>query len=140
MKKLFLFAFVSLSLFSSCSSDDDSINVTEEKLTKKWYYKSFQANGSTEAYEHLPCAKDYIEFLADGVYKEYYINECNPTVSGSSTGSWIIEGSTVAVAIEGENYSGIVTKLTSTDLQLTVTGDYDDDGDEEKAKVNITSN
>ena len=139
MKKLFVFAFVSLSMLSSCSSDD-SVNVSEEKLTKKWYYKSYQANGATEAYNHLPCGKDYVEFLADGSYIEFYINDCDPTISGFSTGNWVLDGSTVAVAIEGDNYSGKVTKLSNTDLQLTVTADYDDDGDEEKVKVNFTSN
>ena len=139
MKKIVFFAFILLSTLSSCSSDD-SVSVSEEKLIKKWYYKSYQANGTTEAYDHLPCGKDYMEFLADGLYKEFYINECNPTASGSSTGSWVIEGSTVAVSIEGENYSGKVTKLTTTDLQITLMADFDDDGDEEKVRANYTSN
>jgi hypothetical protein len=139
MKKIFLLPILSLLMLSSCSSDD-SVTVSEEKLTRKWYYKSYQANGTTDAYEHLPCAKDYVEFLANGTYIEYYITNCNPTSIGNSTGSWILEGSTVAVAIDGENYSGKVTKLTTTDLQLTLTADYDDDGDEEKVRVNFTSN
>ena len=51
-----------------------------------------------------------------------------------------MDGNTVAVAIEGENYSGKVTKLSDTQLQLTVRADYDDDGDEENVKVNFTNN
>ena len=139
MKKIFLLPILSLLMLSSCSSDD-SINVSEDKLIKKWYYKSYQANGTTEAYEHLPCGKDYMEFLADGLYKEVYINECNPTSGGTSTGSWVLEGSTVAVAIEGENYSGKVTKLSTTELQITLMADFDDDGDEEQVRANFTSN
>ena len=139
MKKLFLFAFVSLSLFSSCSSDD-SINVTEEKLTKKWYYKSYKVNGTTGAYEHLPCGKDYIELLPDGIYREFYINECDPIVSGTSTGSWIIDGTTIAIAIEGDSYSGKITKLSATDLQIKATTDFDEDGEDEVVLLNYTSN
>lgn len=139
MKKIVFFAFVLVSSLSSCSSDD-AVNVSEEKLLKKWYYKSYQANGTLEAYDHLPCGKDYLEFLADGLYREVYINECNPTATGTSTGSWVLEGNTVAVAIEGENYSGTITKLSSTELQITLMADYDDDGDEEKVRINLTSN
>ncbi len=139
MKKIVVFAFTALLSLLSCSSDD-SVNVSEEKLAKKWYHKSSQANGSTEAYEHMPCGKDYIEFLADGTYKEFYINECEPTVSGESIGNWVLEGNTVSVAIEGESYGGKITKLSDTVLQITFVADYDDDGDEENVRVNFTSN
>lgn len=139
MKKLFLFALASIAMLSSCSSDD-SVKVTEDKLTKKWYYKSYQANGETEVYDHLSCAKDYVEFLPNGSYIEFYVNNCSPLETGSSTGNWDLDGNTVAVAIDGENYSGKVTKLSDTELQLTVRADYDDDGDEENVKVNFTNN
>lgn len=139
MRKLFLFALASIAMLSSCSSDD-SVNVTEDKLTKKWYYKSYQANGETEPYDHLPCAKDYVEFLSTGSYIEFYVSNCSPLQTDPSTGSWVLDGNTVAVAIDGENYSGKVTKLSDTELQLTVRADYDDDGDEENVKVNFTNN
>jgi major membrane immunogen (membrane-anchored lipoprotein) len=139
MKKLILFAFVSLSVLSSCSSDD-AVNVSEEKLTKKWYYKSYQSNGNTEAYEHLPCGKDYMQFLADGTYVEYYVNDCDPIDDGSSTGNWVLDGNTVFVTIDGDAFDGKITKLSATDLQITVMADYDGDGEDEKVKVNFKSN
>jgi hypothetical protein len=139
MKKLFVLALVSLSFLSSCSSDD-SVNVSEGKLTKKWYYKSYQFKGTTEVYEHMSCGKDYMEFKLDGSYVEFYINDCEPTDYGTSTGNWILEGNTVIVASNGENFSGKITKLNDTNLQISIMADYDDDGVDEKVKVNFTSN
>lgn len=139
MKKVFAFAIVALSLVTSCSSDD-SLSVTEEKLVKKWYFKSSQANGQTEVYDHLTCGKDYIEFLPDGNYSEYYVNECNPTSAGTETGNWDLEGNTVFVSLSGNSFSGKVTELSSTKLQITLVADYDDDGDTENVKVNFTNN
>lgn len=138
MKKLFAFAFIALSLFSSCSSDD-SVNVTEEKLTKKWYYKSYQANGTTEVYEHQSCTKDYMEFIADGSYKESYVQTCSPLSIGTSTGNWTLDGNEVFIVLEGESYSGKITSISDTKLQITVVADYDDDGDDENIKANFTS-
>lgn len=139
MKKLFALAFVALSLMTSCSSDE-SVSVTEEKLVKKWYYKSFQANGETDAYGHQACSKDYIQFLADGTYIEHYVNTCSPLDTETFTGSWVLEGNTVAVSIDGDNFSGKVTKISATELQITQNGDYDEDGDDEKIKANFTNN
>lgn len=139
MKKLFASTFIALALFSSCSSDD-SVNVTEEKLAKKWYYKSYQANGTTEVYEHESCAKDYAEFLANGSYVESYVQNCSPLSIGTSSGNWTLDGSRVFVTLEGESFNGKITSISDTKLQITVVGDYDDDGDDENIKVNFTSN
>lgn len=136
MKKVFALAFVALSLMTSCSSDE-SVSVTEEKLVKKWYYKSFQANGQTDVYEHQLCSKDYVQFLADGTYIEHYINTCSPLDTETFTGSWVLEGNTVAVSIDGDNYNGKITKITDTELQITEEGDYDEDGDDEKSRTNF---
>ena len=139
MKKLFVFAFVSLSMLSSCSSDD-SVNVSEEKLTKKWYYKSYQVNGQIYPFEHMSCGKDYMELLANGTYIEYYVNTCNPIDDGISSGNWVLEGNTLAIAIGDGFEGGKITKLTDTELHVTATKDFDDDGDTEKVKYTFTNN
>ncbi|WNM17862.1 lipocalin family protein [Flavobacterium capsici] len=139
MKKLIVVALAVVALFASCSSDD-SVKVTEEKLAKKWYYKSDQANGNTYPYEHMSCAKDYIQFLADGSYLEYYITTCTPLNFGTSTGNWVLDGNTVTVSIDGDINSGKITSISDTALQISVVYDYDGDGDEETVKVNFTSN
>lgn len=138
MKKLFALAFVALSLMTSCSSDD-SVSVTEEKLAKKWYFKSSKANGQTEVYEHLPCAKDYIEFLADGSYKENYVEQCSPLSTTIDTGNWILEGNTISISAEGNLFDAKVNKISSSEMQLTVVADEDGDGDEEKIITTFTS-
>ncbi len=139
MKKIFSLAFIALSLFSSCSSDD-SVDASEEKLAKKWYYKNYQANGQTEVYEHMTCTKDYVEFLVDGTYKEFYVEQCTPLSTSVDTGNWDLEGNTVYVTLSGDSFSGKITSISSTALQITIVGDYDDDGDEENIKVNFTNN
>jgi len=133
------FAFTALLLMSSCSSDD-SVNVSEEKLAKKWYYKSYQVNGQIYPFEHMSFGKDYMELVAGGTYVEYYINSCEPFDDGTSTGSWVLEGSTLAIAIGDGFEGGKITKLTDTELQYIENKDFDDDGDTEKVKYTFTSN
>lgn len=139
MKKVVAFALVALSLLASCSSDE-SISVSEEKLIRKWYFKSFKVEGETIQYDHQDCVKDYLELFPDGVYTNNYVTSCAPLNYFTDAGSWTLSGDEITFNDSGDVKIGKITQLTSTNLQITVQGDFDDDGDEETMKTNYTVN
>lgn len=143
MKKLLLFVSIFAISLVSCSDDDDnSTTVNEANLLKKWYFKEYVVAGQTIPYVNEPCGRDYMEFLTGGVYKEYYVYSCDPTEADTDTGAWALSGTTLTVNILGDTYSGTISSLTSTTMQLTTTADFDDDTStpDVSIKINFTSN
>lgn len=132
---VFAFGFL-----TSCSSDDDGFTVTQEQLIKKWYYKEYVVAGITIPYDHEECGRDYSEFLADGIFKEYYIWECDPIDSETDLGTYTLSGNVVTVNISGETYNATVTGISATTLQLSTQTDFNDDGTDETVIINFTSN
>lgn len=142
MKKLFLLlSFVAVSL-TACSDDDSSssVAVNEANLMKKWYYVSYEVAGQTIPYDNLACGRDYTEFLAEGVLKEYTVWACDPLDADTDLGTWSLSGNTISGTIFGETVTGTVSSLTATTLQITDTFDFDDDGTDETVKINYSTN
>ena len=143
MKKLLLLlSFVAVSL-TSCSNDDDSsstVAVNEANLMKKWYYVSYEVAGQTIPYDNLECGRDYMQFKADDVVEDYYVNSCDPLDADTDLGTWSLSGNTISGTIFGETVTGTVSSLTATTLQITDTFDFDDDGTDETVKINYSTN
>lgn len=139
MKKVLALAFVAISFLTSCSSDE-TVSVTDEKLKRKWYFRSYQSQGETVQYVHQNCVKDYFELLSDGVFTNNYVTSCGPLIYFTSTGSWTVSGDLITTNESGESKTGKITKLSDTNLQITYQGDFDEDGEEETMKVNYTIN
>ena len=143
MKKLLLLlSFVAVSL-TSCSNDDDSsstVAVNEANLMKKWYYVSYEVAGQTIPYDNLECGRDYMQFKADDVVEDYYVNSCDPLDADTDLGTWSLSGTTVSATFFGSTVTGTVSSLTATTLQITDTFDFDDDGTDETVKINYSTN
>jgi hypothetical protein len=143
MKKLLLLlSFVAVSL-TSCSNDDDSsssVAVNEANLMKKWYYVSYEVAGQTIPYDNLECGRDYIQFKANNVVEDYYVNSCDPLDADTDLGTWSLSGTTVSATFFGTTVTGTVSSLTATTLQITDTFDFDDDGTDETVKINYSTN
>ncbi|MBA4153513.1 lipocalin family protein [Flavobacterium sp.] len=143
MKKLLLLlSFVAVSL-TSCSNDDDSsssVAVNETNLMKKWYYVSYEVAGQTIPYDNLECGRDYIQFKANDVVEDYYVNSCDPLDADTDLGTWSLSGNTVSATFFGTTVTGTVSSLTATTLQITDTFDFDDDGTDETVKINYSTN
>jgi len=143
MKKLLLLlSFVAVSL-TSCSNDDDSsstVAVNEANLMKKWYYVSYEVAGQTIPYDNLECGRDYMQFKADDVVEDYYVNSCDPLDADTDLGTWSLSGNTITLTFEGdEPTSATISSLTETTMQATDQWDFDDNGTEETVKINFST-
>ena len=140
MKKMFTLA-LGLVLLGSCSSDDSGSSTidTAQLTNKKWYYSNSIVNGVSFPYlDHEACGKDYIEFLAGGVYRDVDVWDCENDIT---TGTWSLNGETITVNIvnEGSNNGNIVS-LTSNALTVSSSFDFNEDGTSETVIQNFTSN
>ena len=114
MKKMFTLA-LGLVLLGSCSSDDSGSSTidTAQLTNKKWYYSNSIVNGVSFPYlDHEACGKDYIEFLAGGVYRDVDVWDCENDIT---TGTWSLNGETITVNVanEGSNNGNIVSLTTN---------------------------
>lgn len=140
MKKLIGLG-LALALFASCS-DDDSSSVNLDNLEGKWYPVSTKVAGETFEYEHMPCAKDYIEFVAGGVYRTYEVWDCDGnTVSDSDqeVGTYSTDGNKLTVTIDGDASTVTVKKLTGSTLNVSYKYDMDEDGEDDTTVTEIYS-
>ena len=140
MKKMFTLA-LGLVLLGSCSSDDSGSSTidTAQLTNKKWYYSNTIVNGVSFPYmDHEACGKDYIEFLAGGVYRDVDVWDCENDIT---TGTWSLNGETITVNIvnEGSNNGNIVS-LTTNSLTVSSSFDFNEDGTSETVIQNFTSN
>lgn len=141
MKKLIILVTVIAISFVSCSENDESlITINEANIMKKWYYKEYVVSGQTFPYQNESCGRDYIEFMENDIYKEYYVYSCDPTESETDTGTWALSGTTLTVNILGENHTGVISSLTGATMQISTQGDWDENGTIETIKLNLTSN
>ncbi len=131
-----------VALFASCSDDDSSSSVSASKLEGKWYYVETKAQGLSIDYEHMPCAKDYLEFADGGVYREYEVWDCDGnTVSDAdtSTGTYTLSGKKVTVTVDGYTETVTVKKLTGSRLELSRAMDMDEDGETDLTVTEVLS-
>lgn len=128
MKKLSiaLLSVMAIGFATSCS-DDDSKGETSGTLEGKWNYSktitSFAGQSMTDEYEHTAgCSKDYIEFVAGGVYNDvyHYGSECS---TSTFEDTWVRSNNTLTIGesegaevytIDGLNGSELKLKMTET--------------------------
>ena len=123
MKKI-LFLFVSTLVLglTSCSKDDDSSS-SSTGLEGRWEYSQEGAIvGGQEVlapYEHeCSSQKDYTEFLAGGVMKDYYFDtNCTQDLS---QGTWTKSGNSLAVNFGGEIATAEIVTLNATTLKVKI--------------------
>lgn len=129
MKKLSMllsFALVLGLSMTSCSSDDNGVSVSEEKLAGKWNFSTTKYSGggvSTEEEDYFGnqsgCSADYLQFNADGTLTEGdYFSGCD---LGTSTGSWSLDGSEVSVTMDGSTTVYKVSSISGTKLKVVET-------------------
>ena len=111
-------------------------------LQGKWYFVATSANGETEEYEHMPCGKDYMEFLPDGLLKQKSIWDCDgeTPVAFDFEAEYTTGSNTITITVQGQTQTVNVKKLTSSELEVTYTEDYDEDGDEETVTERMSRN
>lgn len=124
MKKIsaLIVLFTLTVLVSSCSKDNKAA-----ALEGRWEFsKAGTMLGSNEflfPYEHAEgCNKDFVEFLAGGVYREHYHDnmgsECEVSVDN---GTWARNGNTIALIVDGEVMSAEIITLSNTTLKIKTT-------------------
>lgn len=101
-------------MFTSCSSDDSSSSASGS-LEGKWNFETVKYNNlPEEGYEgnQTGCAKDYLQFKANGVYTNGdYEDGCQLT---TTNGEYTRSGNTVT--LDGD--VGTITKLTSSEMKV----------------------
>lgn len=114
----------------SCNSDDDNEGAIEGKWEASQY--GIIVNGQ----EHLEpvisdggCAKQIIELLSDGTFKDtysnYYDGKCNPSIE---TGTWTKSGKTLTLKFEGETEGESAEIVELTDSTLKTKSTYTEEG------------
>lgn len=118
MKKLIGLGLALLCL-TACSSDDDSgspINLNQ--LTKRWYNVSYVIAGKTVAYDgHLPCGKDYTEFIGGSSVKEVDFFNCQEDPI-TTTGTYTAAEKSLTTVIDGVTSVYTIKKLNSKSLEI----------------------
>lgn len=127
---------LAVALFASCSDDDKGgSSVDMDNLVGKWYYVSATANGETEMYDdHETCGKDYLELTSDNMVKFGDVYGCDgttPQLEEATIGAYTVSGKKVMFVSAEGNQTLTVKKLTSSELKVSYTDDWDGDGDEE---------
>lgn len=124
MKKIFGLALLCLTL-TACSDDDipKKATVSLDQLNKKWYYVATWVNGQKTDYDgHLPCGKDYLEFLNGDTVKNVDWTNCqqDPT---TLTGTYTVdaENNKIITIVNGETITYTITKLNSKELEVEST-------------------
>ncbi len=137
--------------FTACDDDDD---VSKASVVGKWTLEKFEVNGVVdEEEEEGECKEkqDYVEFLANGIFKDVYYNQdCK---AETEEDKWKYEGDKLVLLFVESNgvvtytYKGvyIVKTLTENSLVLEYYKSYkndkeimiDDDDDGKADKVVI---
>jgi hypothetical protein len=137
MKKFNLLALAILSSFAiSCSSDDGPS--TSGDLIGKWYFKEYKVQGQTIPYDdHEDCGKDYIQFNANGTGANVDVWNC---VEDIASFTYTRSSNNLAVTSDGVTDIVQITELSSANLKIKTTFDFDDDGDDETVIIVLTKN
>ncbi|MGV8992764.1 MAG: lipocalin family protein [Flavobacterium sp.] len=120
MKKFICIIVVAFA-FGSCSNDDN--NKASGTILGKWNYNKVSAtiNGQLEVGNYPGneegCPKDFLNFRENGTvgsnnYKKTNL-DCDLEVID---GTYAVSNNSVSVSIDGGNFSGEITKLTSTEM------------------------
>lgn len=127
MKKVLLFGLSLAALtFTSCSDDDGD----SASIEGKWYYseQGVSANGAevlTDYMDHEDgCEKDYVEFLADGVFKDvdYFNSDCETFIDETT---WSRSGNSLTIG-EGEDAeTATIATLSGSTLKITTSETID---------------
>ncbi|MFN3967312.1 lipocalin family protein [Flavobacterium sp.] len=137
MKKLSLFSLAILSSFAiSCSSDDGP--TTSGDLIGKWYFKEYKVQGQTIPYDdHEECGKDYIQFNDNGTGANVDVWDC---VEDIASFTYTRSGNSLTITSDGVSDTVQITELSSANLKIKTTSDFDDDGDDETVIIVLTKN
>ncbi len=118
----YFICLISLALtISSCSKDDN--NAPNGTILGKWNYNQVSAtiNGELQVGNYPGneegCSKDFLNFKENGIvasnnYKKVESN-CDLEIIN---GTYAVSNNSVSVSIDGGNFSGEITKLTSSEL------------------------
>jgi hypothetical protein len=137
MKKFNLLTLAILSSFAiSCSSDDGPS--TSGDLIGKWYFKEYKVQGQTIPYDdHEECGKDYIQFNNDGTGANVDVWNCEEDIASFT---YTRSGNTLTITSDGVSDTVQITELSSANLKIKTTSDFDDDGDDETVIIVLTKN
>lgn len=129
-KRIILFLSVLLIGLSLSSCGGDDAPSTSGDIVGKWEFSKegeiINGNEMLYNYEHqLGCAKDNIEFKADGTYADFYFYEgCELEIS---FGEYTKSGTTLFTDNGFETFETTILKLDSTTLKVKTT--YNDEGE-----------
>lgn len=137
MKKVCVLSLLIFSAFAiSCSSEDGPS--TSGDLTGKWYFKEYKVQGQTIPYDdHEACGRDYIQFNADGTGANVDVWDC---VEDIAPFSYTKSGNNLTITSDGVSDIVRITELSSANLKIKTTSDFDDDGDDETVIIVLTKN
>ena len=120
MKNIFYIILIALAC-TSCSKDDSNEN--SGTIIGKWNYNQVSAtiNGELLVGDYPGnaegCPKDFLDFKENGIISltdyEKVSNLCQIELVD---GTYAVSGNSVSVSIDGANFSGQITQLTSTDM------------------------
>ena len=117
-KKLVLLFVVATVSLVSCNKDDDN----EASLIGAWEFsQESNESGDLEDYEHtVDCAKDYIEFLNEGVLNSYFYGSFGPVVCQEyiDSAAWVRNANTITITDATETYEAEILELSDTTLKL----------------------
>ncbi|WP_026933986.1 lipocalin family protein [Christiangramia echinicola] len=115
MKKV-LILLLSISMFTSCSDDDDSGSDDGTRIVGKWFLEALQPIGGQNTLNSCN-QNSYIVFNADGSGNSEFFEEsgANCESEGESPGNWSFEG--------GNTYTFLVPSLGNTTGNVNFEGD-----------------
>ncbi len=119
MKNIFYLLLV-LFAFSSCSKDD---NEQTGIIIGKWNYNQVSAtiNGEILVGDYPGnaegCPKDFLNFKENSMVSLTDYKELNNSCESEKVdGTYSVSGNTVSVSIDGANFNGQITQLSTTDM------------------------
>jgi hypothetical protein len=140
--RLYYLTLLTLSLFTSCSKDDEIFNVNidfyanvneaalESDLLGTWAIFSLDFKGITSEIpiNYQDCGRDYIVFSENGIYNEYLYqsSDCNYI---SNTLNWSLNQGIITLSNQFNQTEDLaVTKLTNSAFNFNTRIDVDEDG------------
>jgi hypothetical protein len=111
----------------SCSKDEEQpIQIVEQNIYGKWYYKEVVVNNATIPYDdHETCGKDYIEFYDQNKIKSIDVWSCQEDVEW--IGTFTKSNNNLTISNGSESRTVEIIELNTNSLIYQY--DYDDDID-----------
>ncbi|ULC60028.1 hypothetical protein MBM09_03350 [Flaviramulus sp. BrNp1-15] len=149
MKRVIIVCVLFLSVFVSCSSDDDNSKPAPdsyilESIIGSWAYNTVKIDGTVYTYEHTEgCVKDLFQFYNEEgkvfEFEEDYVSNCDICADcaiSSTNLKWELYGNVIDLYFGEQFITQYEILEVNTDIiRYKRIFDYDEDGDEDEIEI-----